>query len=210
MPKRARTSFIPDLSSDTDDDTSALLVPAKKTGVTLPALSSSEEEDLKLPAPRKAKKKVIMSSDDFDPSAEPHEDDDDYVELDVGASDDESEYQASEAFSSPQRKAKGKGKATSRKATIDDRRTALLHSYDVGEAVPTVLLISLKAGALGLQLTVANNVYLMVRYFCSQLNMNPCSHLGSGSLVAGTCNLFSNLASGVNSHRVGGHRKPSY
>lgn len=187
-PKRARPSFIPDLSSDTDEDTSASLGPMRKrNGIDLPPISSSDDEDNFLPAPKKGKKKVIISSDDFDPSAEPHEDDDDQVHLEIDASDDDSMYQQSEAPSSPQRKAqnKGKGKATSRKVTINDRRTALLHSYDVGEKVPAVLLISLKAGALGLQLTVANNVYLMVSRIHNSAKVYAHTTI-AGPLVAGT------------------------
>ncbi|CAA7259081.1 unnamed protein product [Cyclocybe aegerita] len=54
----------------------------------------------------------------------------------------------------PKAKAKGKGKAkaATRSASMDN---------DTFEENPKVMLLSLKAGALGLNLTVANNVYLM-------------------------------------------------
>ncbi|TDL17295.1 hypothetical protein BD410DRAFT_794458 [Rickenella mellea] len=53
-------------------------------------------------------------------------------------------------------KKKGKAKATRKTRTTDD----FGYSFDSGQN-PKVMLISLKAGALGLNLTVANNVYLM-------------------------------------------------
>lgn len=51
-------------------------------------------------------------------------------------------------------KAKAKGK---RKATT---RSHLAPAHDTAAVNPKVMLISLKAGALGLNLTVANNIYL--------------------------------------------------
>jgi len=55
-----------------------------------------------------------------------------------------------EAFSSQKTKGKGKFKSRKKKPTPS-----------FAQDVPKVMLISLKAGALGLNLTVANNVYLM-------------------------------------------------
>ncbi|KAF8318099.1 hypothetical protein DL93DRAFT_2054681, partial [Clavulina sp. PMI_390] len=140
-----------------------------KPSIDLPSLPS-DDEDMELPPipTRRGRAKNSTSasgSDDYDPSAEPqHEDDEDE------GYDDASVYEESEP-PSPQKgkakakaKAKGKGKGKAKVISFADRRDALLHSYDVGLGggdIPKVLLISLKAGALGLQLTVANNVYLM-------------------------------------------------
>jgi SWI/SNF-related matrix-associated actin-dependent regulator of chromatin subfamily A3 len=60
-----------------------------------------------------------------------------------------------------QSKDKGKAKQVNPGKSRDERRSALSRSYDLGNEVPVVMLISLKAGALGLQLTAANNVYLV-------------------------------------------------
>jgi SWI/SNF-related matrix-associated actin-dependent regulator of chromatin subfamily A3 len=66
------------------------------------------------------------------------------------------------AFSSKPRKGKGKAKGNTKgkaKAKSTARRAGVNGSSFAGEN-PKVMLISLKAGALGLNLTVANNVYL--------------------------------------------------
>ena len=67
------------------------------------------------------------------------------------------------AFSSKPRKGKGnskaKGKAKAKSTVRSSVRSGFNGSSFAGEN-PKVMLISLKAGALGLNLTVANNVYL--------------------------------------------------
>lgn len=187
--KRARPNFLGELSSDTDEDVSISVARPTRAArdIILPSVNGGEEDPDVLPALRRGKRKVVLSSDDFDPSAEPNEDDDNEVELDVGASDDESTYQESEPSSPPQRATKGKGKVTTRTTTKDERKRALLQTYDVEERIPSVLLISLKAGALGLQLTAANNVYLMVSVVVHQVRFRCINRTALGPLVAGMC-----------------------
>ena len=55
-------------------------------------------------------------------------------------------------------KAKGKGKRATRMKS--SASTSAAYDSAISGAIPRVMLISLKAGALGLNLTVANNVYL--------------------------------------------------
>ncbi|KAL1942554.1 hypothetical protein VTO73DRAFT_6156 [Trametes versicolor] len=55
--------------------------------------------------------------------------------------------------------AKGKGKKTARMSDLVPEE--FMSASDTSDVNPRVMLISLKAGALGLNLTVANNVYLM-------------------------------------------------
>lgn len=140
--KRSRLSFIPELSSDSDSDPVGQVMPTRFT----------------------KKRKVITSSDDFDPANESLESDEDKgVELDIGASGDDSAYEDEETDPpSPEKPVKGKGKNGASNAAKNQIRDALLKSYDVGGGIPKVLLISLKAGALGVQLTAANNIFLMV------------------------------------------------
>lgn len=140
--KGSRLGFIPELSSDSDTDPVATVMPARFT----------------------KRRKVVASSDDFDPVNEPLESEDDKdVERDLGASedDDDSMYQESEP-PSPEKPVKGKGKSGASMTGNIRKRDALLKSYEVGSDIPKVLLVSLKAGALGVQLTAANNVFLMV------------------------------------------------
>jgi len=129
--------------------------PAKRPRPSfMPELSSDSDSDLTTPVnPARSTKKpnIIASSDDFE---------DKDVKSDPGSSEDDSMYEDEEsAPSSPEKPVKGKGK---NRANGKQKRAALLKSYDVGSNIPKVLLISLKAGALGVQLTAANNVFLMV------------------------------------------------
>lgn len=86
--------------------------------------------------------------------------DDDFVAIDESDDDrfiDDSEDER------PKKKGKGKGKA---KAKSNGKRKSITPKADYDSLLsdgvnPKVMLISLKAGALGLNLTVANNVYLM-------------------------------------------------
>lgn len=65
----------------------------------------------------------------------------------------------------PKKKGKGKGKGKAKAKS----KAAVKTAHDLPDGVnPRVMLISLKAGALGLNLTVANNVYLYVIVVSSQ------------------------------------------
>jgi len=86
----------------------------------------------------------------------------------TGASDND-EYRSdwdsdddAETITASVRKAvKGKSVAISASQRGKMNYNAILRSYNLDDEVPVVMLISLKAGALGLQLTAANNVFLM-------------------------------------------------
>ena len=84
------------------------------------------------------------------------DDDDEFVpQVDaIGGDDDDGVSKRNKAG---KRKAKGKLKATA--YAVEDSTAAVRTSATNG-VNPKVMLISLKAGALGLNLTVANNVYL--------------------------------------------------
>jgi SWI/SNF-related matrix-associated actin-dependent regulator of chromatin subfamily A3 len=65
------------------------------------------------------------------------------------------------AFLSQKQQRKGKGKATPGKGKANAGLAYSSRSnFASGDKNPKILLLSLKAGALGLNLTVANNVYL--------------------------------------------------
>ncbi|KAH8828492.1 SNF2 family N-terminal domain-containing protein [Flagelloscypha sp. PMI_526] len=106
---------------------------------------------------RKARASVILDSDDF---IDGTDDDDDFVMNEAGHSDNDLNFEDSPPKKS--RKNKGKQRASAPQPLDDDDDDILsaLPSIDTSEN-PQVMLISLKAGALGLNLTVANNVYLM-------------------------------------------------
>jgi SWI/SNF-related matrix-associated actin-dependent regulator of chromatin subfamily A3 len=83
------------------------------------------------------------------------DDDDEFVpQVDAFGDDDDDVSTRNKAG---KRKAKGKRKATA--YTVEDN-TAAFRTPATNGVNPKVMLISLKAGALGLNLTVANNVYL--------------------------------------------------
>ena len=138
------------------------------------------------PAPRAArnKKRIILdTSSDADIPADAKDDSDDEFVPDEPATtkprpfpmftkdlSSEGEEDDLDRLISSYSKSKGKERASSPvrkvkfsspKKSKDEKRKALLRSYDVGNDIPVVMLISLKAGALGLQLTAANNVYLV-------------------------------------------------
>lgn len=74
-----------------------------------------------------------------------------------GADDDDDDFIDDEDVVQKKPK-KGKGKARNSRSTTMSSRDTSNSSFD--GVNPKVMLISLKAGALGLNLTVANNVYL--------------------------------------------------
>ncbi|KAL0956474.1 hypothetical protein HGRIS_002620 [Hohenbuehelia grisea] len=145
MSAKRRQEAIAQFSVPLADDAAVLDCPAS---ATQQAGSQSRS--------RKRSSRVILDDDDVavndqqDDDAEfvvqDEDDDDDFIDDD----DDDS------AFA---KKGKGKGKGKGKqKATSKVKRASL------GSGNPKVMLISLKAGALGLNLTVANNVYLMDPY----------------------------------------------
>jgi SWI/SNF-related matrix-associated actin-dependent regulator of chromatin subfamily A3 len=73
----------------------------------------------------------------------------------VDDADDDGDYDFEDDISSRVKKGKGKSKAVKNKGKAKARFDSAL-----GDRIPRVMLISLKAGALGLNLTVANNVFL--------------------------------------------------
>lgn len=95
---------------------------------------------------KRVTRRASLDDDDFPFDSD---DDDDFVMEDVANDDDD------EDLSFAGKKGKGKSKATV--GNNNTRRSSGLAS----KRNPRVMLISLKAGALGLNLTVANNVYLM-------------------------------------------------
>ncbi|KAF7967470.1 hypothetical protein HWV62_34115 [Athelia sp. TMB] len=72
--------------------------------------------------------------------------------------DDDDDFLDDEVDNAFSNKASKKGKG---KAAVKSRKGATCDDFELDDANPKVMLISLKAGALGLNLTVANNVYLM-------------------------------------------------
>lgn len=99
------------------------------------------------------------TSDVVDLVADDDADDDFVMPADDGDDDDDSFIVDDSDDERPKKKAKGKGKAK----TNGKRKAAPKSDYrdNLRDGVnPKVMLISLKAGALGLNLTVANNVYL--------------------------------------------------
>ena len=100
--------------------------------------------------PRSSRKNTTTLSDDVEDDGQ----DADFIVIEDSDDDDDDEE--------PQMKAKSKrkGKTTAPKITNGD-----LPGPKFSGPNPKVMLISLKAGALGLNLTVANNVYLYVFSF---------------------------------------------
>ena len=96
----------------------------------------------------------VMPTDDDD-------DDDFLLEIDADSDDDadSARPQSKKRKTKAKGKGKGKGKAVARSRVASVGRTMNTPSTSNG-VNPKVMLISLKAGALGLNLTVANNIYL--------------------------------------------------
>jgi SWI/SNF-related matrix-associated actin-dependent regulator of chromatin subfamily A3 len=87
------------------------------------------------------------------------DDDDDFVlEMDVESDNDVDGARARGKKGKGKAKGKSKARTRSRVASVGD---AILNGSSISNGVnPKIMLISLKAGALGLNLTVANNIYL--------------------------------------------------
>ncbi|KAK7472758.1 hypothetical protein VKT23_000868 [Stygiomarasmius scandens] len=112
-------------------------------------VSSASQASSKSQRSRKASRKIVMDEEDGD------DDDDDFV---APVGDDDDDFDMDMDDTKGKKKAKGKGKQKSLPESDFDEDI----EFDVGsDENPAVMLISLKAGALGLNLTVANNVYLM-------------------------------------------------
>ncbi|THH08085.1 hypothetical protein EW145_g2943 [Phellinidium pouzarii] len=90
------------------------------------------------------------------------DDDDNFVEEVVAKDDDDDDFLEDGDVSAwiMEAESKGKGKGKAKKTQIKKSLSSFTDSF-LGSTNPKVMLISLKAGALGLNLTVANNVYLM-------------------------------------------------
>lgn len=101
---------------------------------TTPVPSQSDKSNRRARSTKASCKGADLDRDDEDDFIDDGNQDDDVV------------------FVSQSKKGKGKGKAKANKTAYE----RLLSSFEN----PQVMLISLKAGALGLNLTVANNVYL--------------------------------------------------
>ncbi|KAF8342156.1 SNF2 family N-terminal domain-containing protein [Cantharellus anzutake] len=144
-----------------------------------PLSSESESDDflrkVEGSSSLKTKAKTRTLSDDYKPEAESAgpSDNDEYRE-NGGLSGGDGGVNVAGA----RRRTKGKGKAVAVPAPQGKKkeREAILQSYNISrDKIPVVMLISLKAGALGLQLTVANNVFLMDPYVAwsyESLSMN--------------------------------------
>ena len=99
---------------------------------------------------------MVIDDDDF------NDNDRDDGEFQAGNDESDDSFLDDEDDDLPWAKKKGKGKG---KAKAKAKKSSLgadssFGRSSMGGANPKVLLISLKAGALGLNLTVANNVYL--------------------------------------------------
>lgn len=125
------------------------------------ALGAEDEASLPSKRARRSSKKVILDDDDFNMDAD---DDGDFVAIASATDDDflddeddDGPFANKSQKKQKAKKGKGKGKAaTQSRASI----RAGFDGSSFGGENPKVMLISLKAGALGLNLTVANNVYL--------------------------------------------------
>ena len=106
---------------------------------------------------RKARKNATVIPDGIDGD----DGDSDFIFQDDD--DDDDDFIVSDDDSDRPKKRKGKGKAKAKpKSKAASKSTSGARSPASSGYNPKVMLISLKAGALGLNLTVANNVYLYV------------------------------------------------
>ncbi|THV02370.1 hypothetical protein K435DRAFT_963104 [Dendrothele bispora CBS 962.96] len=125
-------------------------VPLQKDKRVAPSVSQNPSKSQR--QARRVSKRIVMDDEDIGGD----EDDDDFV---APAEDDDSDFDE-DMYDLKGKKAKGKGKQRRSlpESDFDDDDLGFVAGSDEN---PAVMLISLKAGALGLNLTVANNVYLM-------------------------------------------------
>ena len=137
----------------------------------MPASQSKRASQPTTSTGRPARRKTRSSRVAVDAEAEADNgDDSDFVAGDDG---DDSDFMEEDEDERPSKKmrAKGKGKAVA-KDPIEDDLPLSLNGSSFGKQNPRVMLISLKAGALGLNLTVANNVFLYVVFPVFEIHRN--------------------------------------
>ncbi|KAI0675019.1 SNF2 family N-terminal domain-containing protein [Trametes maxima] len=108
--------------------------------------------------------------------------DDDFVMSDNFDDNDDDDFIDDENVPPPRsqaKKDKGKAKAAGKKARVSDT-VPVVNSFDppTDGVNPRVMLISLKAGALGLNLTVANNVYFWWQEGIESQAIDRCNRIG--------------------------------
>jgi SWI/SNF-related matrix-associated actin-dependent regulator of chromatin subfamily A3 len=103
-------------------------------------------------SPRRKTQRIHNDMQDEDIIILDNDDDADFV---ADENDPEDDFMVDDDDDRPNKNGKGKWKGKGRAAPLRDIEEVLLEG-----ANPKIMLISLKAGALGLNLTVANNVYL--------------------------------------------------
>ena len=136
MSAKEREETLKRFSVPLDDEGEAIPAPSQSRKSAIPSSTSSRHT-------RGKKTKVVVIDSDLEDSR-----DGEYA--DVGNESDDSFLDDDLKAFTQKSKGKGKGKAkTSSSRTLGNAGTN-----------PRVMLISLKAGSLGLNLTVANNVYL--------------------------------------------------
>ncbi|KAH7915183.1 SNF2 family N-terminal domain-containing protein [Hygrophoropsis aurantiaca] len=121
------------------------------------ATSTTATDEAPLPTARRTRASRVPASFDEDDTMVA-DDDSDFVAED---DDDDFDEAISTRAKRSKTKAKGKGKANPKAKAASRASKANFDNALSNEENPKVMLISLKAGALGLNLTVANNVYLM-------------------------------------------------
>lgn len=129
---------------------------------TAPATQSVSQLGSTGRAQRRTRKKTsnVVTDDEDDVGMNGNDgNDSDFVAQDQDG--DDSDFTDDEdADDRPKKKPKGKGKAKAQRGRATSSRVDMLDGSAFEDVNPKVMLISLKAGALGLNLTVANNVYL--------------------------------------------------
>lgn len=155
-------------------------VPIKPGEVTTaPPLSqvaqlSSSQPSEPVPSQRAARRRTRSSQSILLDGSLDDDKDDDFIMVDPSSDDDDDPFiddenvpptrtqAAKKGKGKAKGGAKGKGKKTARVSDLVPEE--FMSAANTSDVNPRVMLISLKAGALGLNLTVANNVYLWVSY----------------------------------------------
>ncbi|KIY50140.1 hypothetical protein FISHEDRAFT_71758 [Fistulina hepatica ATCC 64428] len=156
-------SFLDKIAEALDKHGYVGLLSAKRRQETLKRFSVPLSDDVAVHLPdavpvRRRRTTKINVSDSF---VDDDKEDADFVMAEEDDDNDFIDDEDDDSAFKPKAKGRGKGKARKGKA-----RVASIADFDTCNAFddsvnPKVMLISLKAGALGLNLTVANNVYLM-------------------------------------------------